>query len=98
MQSRAIFVVAFLLFSSAAALAESRPVCQSMPRAHASWCDAAVLPGTLRSEGPFAQAFARSPYRLRAPLCTSAGTITASANARAVSINHSTRHQWASSR
>jgi hypothetical protein len=97
MQSRAIFVVAFLLFSSAAALAESRAVCQSMPRPYASSCDTAVLPVRLRSEGAFAQAFARSLCRPRAPLCTSAGTITASANGRAVSINYSTRQQWASS-
>lgn len=72
MQSRAVFVVAFLLFSSAAALAESRPACQSKPRAHASSCDTAVLPGTLRSEGPFAQAFARGLCRPSAPVCTSA--------------------------
>ena len=32
MQSRAVFVVAFLLFSNAAALAVSRSACQSMPR------------------------------------------------------------------
>jgi hypothetical protein len=96
MQSRAIFVVTFLLFSSAAALAESRAVCQSMPR-HASSCDTAVLTVTLRSQGPFAQAFARRLCRPRAPLCTSAGTITPSANGRAVSINYSIRQQWASS-
>jgi hypothetical protein len=95
MQSRAIFVVAFLLFSSATALAERR-VCQSMPRPQTSSCDTAVLPVRLRSEGPFGQAFARNLCRPRAPLCTSAGTITASANGRAVSINYSTRQKWAS--
>jgi hypothetical protein len=84
MQSRAVFVVAFLLLSNAAALAESRSACQSMPRPHASSCDTAGLPGTLRSEGPFAQAFAPSLCRRRAPLCTSA-------------INYSTRQHWASS-
>ncbi|MEH2559903.1 hypothetical protein V1286_007432 [Bradyrhizobium algeriense] len=83
MQSRAVFVVAFLLFSNAA-LAESRPVCQSMPRPQASSCDTAGLPGTLRSEAPFAQTSARSLCRRTAPLCTRA-------------INYSTRQQWASS-
>jgi hypothetical protein len=72
MQSRAVFVVAFLLFSNAAALAEGRSACQSMPKPHASSCDTAVVPATLRSEGPFAQASARSLSRQRAPLCTSA--------------------------
>jgi hypothetical protein len=72
MQSRAVFVVAFLLLSNAAALAESRSACQSMPRPQASSCDTAGLPGTLRSEGPFAQVFARSLCRRSAPLCTSA--------------------------
>jgi hypothetical protein len=84
MQSRAVFVVAFLLFSNAAALAESRSACQSMPRLHASACDTAVLPVTLRSDGPFAQASARSLCRRTVPLCTRA-------------INYSTRQQWASS-
>ena len=83
MQSRAVFVVAFLLFSNAAALAESRSACQSMPRTHASSCDTAVLPDTLRSERPFAQAFARSLCRRTVPVCTSA-------------INYSTLQQWAS--
>jgi hypothetical protein len=83
MQSRAVFVVAFLLFSNAAALAESRSACQAMPRSHASSCDAAGLPGTLRSDGPFAQAFERGLCRRRAPLCTGA-------------INYSTWQQWAS--
>jgi len=83
MQSRAVFVVAFLLFSNAAALAESRSACQAMPRSHANLCDTAVWPGTLRSEGAFRQAFARSLCRRSAPLCTSA-------------INYSTRQQWAS--
>jgi hypothetical protein len=83
MQSRAVFVVAFLLFSNAAALAESRSACQSMPRPHASSCDTAVWLGTLRSEGLFGQALARSLCRRSAPLCTSA-------------INHSTRQHWAS--
>ena len=72
MQSRAVFVVAFLLLSNAAALAESRSACHSMPRLQASSCETAVLPVTLRSEGPFAQAFARSLCRRSAPLCTSA--------------------------
>jgi hypothetical protein len=72
MQSRAVFVVAFLLFSSAAALAESRSACQPMSRPHASSCDTAVVPVTLRNDGPFAQAFARSLCQRRAPLCTSA--------------------------
>ena len=72
MQSRAVFVVAFLLFSNAAALAESRSACQSMPRPHASSFDVAVLSSALRSEGPFAQTFARSLCRPRAPLCTGA--------------------------
>jgi hypothetical protein len=71
MQSRAVFAVAFLFFSSSAAIAESRSACQSMSRPHASSFDAAVLSGTLRSEGSFAQAFARSLCRPRAPLCTS---------------------------
>jgi len=72
MQSKAVFVVAFLLLSNAAALAESRSACQSMPRPHASSCATAVVPATLRSEGPFAQVFARNLSRQRAPLCTSA--------------------------
>jgi hypothetical protein len=83
MQSRAVFVVAFLLFSNAAALAESRSACQSMPRSHADSCGTAVLPGTLRSDRPFAQAFARSLCQRRAPVCASA-------------INYSTRQHWAS--
>jgi hypothetical protein len=70
MQSRAVFVAAFLLFSNATALAES--TCQSTPRPHASSCGTAVLPVALRSERPFARAFARSLCRPRAPLCTSA--------------------------
>jgi hypothetical protein len=80
MQNRAVFVVAFLLLSNAAALAESRSACQSMPRPYASSCDTAVLPVTLRSDRPFAQAFASSLCRRTAPLCTSA-------------INYSTRQQ-----
>jgi hypothetical protein len=84
MQIRAVFVVAFLLLSNAVALAESRSACQSMPRPHASSCYTAVLPGTLRSEGPFAQAFARSLCRRTVPVCTSA-------------INYSTWQHWASS-
>ncbi|QHO73686.1 hypothetical protein ACH79_14545 [Bradyrhizobium sp. CCBAU 051011] len=84
MQSRAVFVVAFLLFSNAAALAESRSACQYMPRPHAGSCGTAVFPGTLRSERPFAQAFERGLCRRRAPLCTGA-------------INYSTLQQWASS-
>jgi len=43
-----------------------------MPRPHASSCATAVVPATLRSEGPFAQVFARNLSRQRAPLCTSA--------------------------
>ena len=72
MQSRAVFVVAFLLFFNAAALAEGRSACHSMPRPQASSCETAVLPVTLRNDGPFAQAFARSLCQRRAPLCTSA--------------------------
>jgi hypothetical protein len=72
MQIRAVFVAAFLLSSSAAALAESRSTCQSVSRPHASSFDAAVLPATLQSEGSLAQAFARSLCRPSAPLCTSA--------------------------
>ena len=83
MQSRAVFVVTFLLLSNAAALAESRSACQAMPRSHANLCDTAVWPGTLRSEGAFAQAFARSLFRRSAPLCTGA-------------INYATWQQWAS--
>jgi hypothetical protein len=83
MQSRAVFVVAFLLFSNAAALAESRSACQSVPRPHAGSCDTAVWPGTLRSEGPFTPAFARGLCQRTAPVCTSA-------------INRSTWQQWAS--
>lgn len=81
MQSRAVFVVAFVLFSSAAALAESRPACQSAPLPQAGWCGTAAFSGTLRSEGPFSQA--RGLCRRGAPLCTGA-------------INHSTWQQWAS--
>jgi hypothetical protein len=84
MQSRAVFVVAFLLFSNAAALAESQSACQSMPRPHAGSCATAVFPGTLRSDGSFTQAFERGLCRRRAPLCTGA-------------INYSTWQQWASS-
>jgi len=83
MQSRAVFVVAFLLFSNAAALAESRSVCQSMLRPHAGSCATAVLPATLRSDGSLTQASARSLCLRRAPVCTSA-------------INYSTWQQWAS--
>jgi hypothetical protein len=83
MQSRAVFVIAFLLFSNAAALAESGSACQSMPRPHASSCDTAVLHGTLRSDGSFRQAFARSLCLRRAPVCTGA-------------ISYSTWQQWAS--
>jgi hypothetical protein len=83
MQSRAVFVVAFLLFSNAAALAESRSICQSMPRPHAGSCATAVLPATLRSDGSFTQAFERGLCRRSAPLCTGA-------------INYSTWQQWAS--
>ena len=81
MQSRAVFVVAFLVFSNAAALAESRSACRSMLRPHASSCVAAVFAGTLRSEGPFEQA--RGLCRRRAPLCTGA-------------TNYSIWQQWAS--
>jgi hypothetical protein len=72
MQSRTVFVVALLLFSSVTARAESRSACQSMPRPHANSFDVAVLSGALRSDRPFAQTFARSLCRPSAPLCTSA--------------------------
>jgi hypothetical protein len=84
MQSRAVFVIAFLLLSNAAALAESRPACQSMPWRHADSCATAVFPGTLRIDGwSFSQAFERGLCRRKAPLCTGA-------------INYSTWQQWAS--
>ena len=79
MQSRAVFVVAFLLSSNAAALAESgRPANPS-----AATRESVRRGGFARhaaSEGPFAQAFARSLCRRGAPLCTSA-------------INYSVRQQ-----
>ena len=81
MQSRAAFVVAFLVFSNAAALAESRSACQSALRPQASSCSTAVFAGTLRSAGPFAQA--RGLCQRKPPLCTGA-------------INSSTWQQWAS--
>jgi hypothetical protein len=68
MQIRAVFVAAFLLSSSAAALAESRSAFQSVTSSHATSCDTAVLSGTLRSEGRFA----RSLCRRTVPVCTSA--------------------------
>lgn len=83
MQSRAIFVVAFLLFSDAAALAETRPACQSSPRPQASSCGTAAFPGTLPSKRSFVQAFERDLCRRKAPLCTGA-------------INYSSWQQWAS--
>lgn len=81
MQTRALFVVAFLVVSNTAALAESGSACQSAPRPQANSCRTAAFPGTMRSEGPFA--LARGLCQRKPPLCTGA-------------INYSTWQQWAS--
>jgi hypothetical protein len=83
MQSRAIFVVAFLLSSNAAVLAETRPACQSSPRPQASSCGTAAFRGTLHGKWNFAQVFERDLCRRRVPLCSGA-------------INYSSWQQWAS--
>jgi hypothetical protein len=82
MQTRAVFAAAFLLMSNAAAIAEDGLSCQSTSRLQASSFDVSILPVTLRSEAPFAQAFLLGPCRTKAPVCTGA-------------TNYSVRQQWA---